>query len=198
MSRTVDVAQAARVLVVEDELRLRTLLQDVIPSLGFRASTAGSAEAALSILQRDPHDIAMLDLNLPGMGGMELFKHIRERWPSMPVVILSAYGTLDDARQAIRMDVVDFVSKPFHLCDIEHALARAQARLDRRSSRLLNPVQTEWDEAHGNTLAEVERQRIIEALDRNDGNRTRAARELGISRRTLHYRLLEYGIGRPE
>jgi DNA-binding NtrC family response regulator len=177
-------------LVVEDERRLRALLVDMIPELGFSVSGTSSAEEAISLLESAPHDIALLDLQLPGMSGMELFELIRKRWPAMQVVILTAFGDLETARRAISLDVVEFLCKPFHLRDVELAFDRARRRCRQLDKRIPNLATPQSDDAI--TLRESEYRQILGALQRHAGNRTAAAEELGISRRTLHYRLAEY------
>ena len=117
-----------RVLVVEDERRLRAVLLEIIPELGFGTSGASSAEEAMSIMNGDPHEILLLDLQLPGMSGMEFFEQVRRRWPGTQVIILTAFGDLAAARQAIHLDVVEFLNKPFHLCDIELAFDQSARR----------------------------------------------------------------------
>lgn len=192
-----------RVLIVEDEPRLRELLTDVIPGMGYPATGVRSAEEALRIMQSDPHDLLLLDLQLPNMGGMEFFEQIRQRWPAAQVIILTGYGNLETARKAIHLDVVDFLSKPCHLKDVEQALERARRRLhsaERESGHrslaesAFENSATDGSDAtkDGVTLWETERQQIVASLRRNAGNRTATAVELGISRRTLHYRLREY------
>jgi DNA-binding NtrC family response regulator len=179
----------ARVLIVEDELRLRELLVDVIPEMGFRAVAVRSAEEAKKLMESDPYEIVMLDLQLPVMGGMDFFEQMRQRWPATQVIILTGFGNLAAAQQAIRLDVVDFLSKPCHLNEVELSLDRAQRRIRETATAPQTPVAPSDD---AQTLADNQRRLIFAALDRHNGNRTAAAAELGISRRTLHYRLREY------
>jgi DNA-binding NtrC family response regulator len=173
---------------------LRELLMDVIPDMGFSAVTARSAEEALRIFEADPSEIIMLDLQLPGISGMELFEQIHKRWPETQVIIMTGFGDLDSARQAIRLNVVDFLTKPFHLRDVEVALDRARNRMA-AELRKSDPTESSATEPPARTLAEAERQVILAALERHGGNRTAAALELGISRRKLHYWLNENGGG---
>jgi DNA-binding NtrC family response regulator len=183
------------VLVVEDEPRMRELLADVVPDMGFRVNAARSAEEALKLMEADPHEIAIVDLNLPGMEGMDFFAIVRERWPKTQVIVLTGFGNLESARQAIRLNVVDFLAKPCHLGDLEVALARAVQRWrgELAAPDTATPVPPPAATAgEAPTLHELERQHILAALSRNGGNRTATAAELGISRRTLHYRLTEY------
>jgi DNA-binding NtrC family response regulator len=186
-----------KVLIVDDEARLRELLLDVIPDMGFPAIAARSAEEAKRLMETDPCDILLLDLRLPLMCGMDFFEYVRVRWPGAQVIILTGFGDIEAARKAIHLDVVDFLSKPCHLQDLEVALNRARERVCNRPpiSPLAHDGKTAallLTDANNATLAESEKRQILAALARNDGNRTAAATELGISRRKLHYRLNEY------
>jgi DNA-binding NtrC family response regulator len=195
--RTLDSIAAAhvQVLVVEDEPRLRALLLDVIPDMGFAVTAARSAEEAGRIMQRQPHDVILLDLQLPGMNGMEFFEKLHERWPATQVIVVTGFGDLEAARRAIRLDVVDFLTKPCHLSDLEVSLERARRRMGKRQASPAATVrkeQPEGGERPAATLKQSERELILAALARNEGNRGATAAELGISRRTLYYRLRQY------
>ena len=186
-----------RVLVVDDEARMRDLLLDVLPEMGFAASAARTAEEAAKLMEAEPREILILDLQLPLMHGMDLFREVRQRWPGTQVIVLTGFGALDAAQAAIRLDVVDFLSKPCHLRDVEVALERARRRLvgaahAHASADLETTDESEQTTEGPETLGEVERQQIMAALDRNGGNRSKAAAELGISRRTLYNRLATY------
>jgi DNA-binding NtrC family response regulator len=188
--------RALRVLIVEDESRLRDLLLDVIPDMGFAATAARTAEDAKRVMEVDPHEIVLLDLRLPDMCGMDFFEFVHGHWPDTQVIILTGFGDLEAAKQAIHLDVVDFLSKPCHLKNVEMALERARRRIwppgEMPSLDIERPVQVAVVKDSPATLRQSERQHILAALSRNDGNRTAAAAELGISRRMLHYRLSEY------
>ena len=175
-----------RALVVEDEPRLRELLADVVPEMGFQTTAVRTGEEALRAMAGDGPEIVLLDLHLPGMGGMEVFAEVRRRWPATQVIVLTAYGDLAAAQGAIRLGVADFLTKPFHLSELEGALDRARRRL--ADVPVVDPPSAERPAV---TLAEAERAAIVAALVRHGGNRTAAAAELGISRRKLHYWLNE-------
>jgi DNA-binding NtrC family response regulator len=188
------------VLVVEDESRLRAMLLRAIRDMDFRPRGVETAEAALEALQGGHFDIVLSDLNLPGMQGMDLCGAIRAKWPDVQVLILTGYGDLDAARQAIRLDVVDFLTKPCALGDLEIAFDRALRRrlhhivprvIDGETGEALGLSEPEPD-ASTRSLHDLEREHIFATLQRNDGNRAAAAEELGISVRTLYYRLNEY------
>jgi DNA-binding NtrC family response regulator len=200
--------EQTRVLVVEDEARLRDVLVTSVSELGYPVSGARSAEEASRMMADDPRDIVVLDLNLPGMEGMEFFEIIRQRWPKTQVMILTGLGDLEAAQRAVRLDVVDFLTKPASLGDLELALNRAWRRhndsirldlLDDDSPRAAVEEENLALSLEGvvsqPSLDDMERAHILAVLDRHRGNRTAAAAELGISLRTLYYRLAEYERG---
>jgi DNA-binding NtrC family response regulator len=183
-----------KVLVVDDEGRLRDVLTRAIASWGFQVAGARSGEEALRLMQTSKFDISILDLNLPGVSGIELFEKFRNVNPGQQVIVLTGFGNLEAARATIRLDVVDFLEKPCPLGELEKSLHRATQRLVRPMPQHLVPAESEPepDDQPVQTLQDVEREHIISALRRNDGNRTATALELGISRRTLQYKLSEY------
>ncbi len=180
------------VLIVEDEPRMRELLNRAVGGWGFDVSVARSGEEALRHAAEEPPHIVLLDLDLPGMGGLETFEKLRANQPDLQAIVLTGVGSLEAARKAIHLDVVEFLTKPAPLGDLEHALDRAIRRLVPAPPPIIpDPTESEPLPA-GQTLAEVERRHILEMLTRHNGNRTVTATELGISRRTLYYKLAEY------
>lgn len=195
-----------RVLIVEDDAKLREMLRRAVRDMDFRVEVAASAEEALELMVAKEFDVALTDLRLPRLSGLDLCRIARERWPTTQMVILTGHGDLEAARRAIHLDVVDFLVKPAPLADIEGALERAMRR--RRASIVSReaPPDMQGDpgaapDADGGAQASVEtprrlrdleREHILDALARHDGNRSATADELGISVRTLYYRLAEY------
>jgi DNA-binding NtrC family response regulator len=177
------------VLIVDDEPRMRDLLLEVVPEMGFDASAVRTAEDAAKAMEAEPREILILDLQLPMTHGMDFFRQVRDRWPATQVIVLTGFGGLEAAQAAIRLDVVDFLSKPCHLREVEVALERAR----RRMAGVLPIGEVEPDD-EPQTLGETERQQIMAALARHAGNKSKAASDLGISRRTLHNRLAAYRL----
>ncbi|HSZ58198.1 MAG TPA: response regulator [Tepidisphaeraceae bacterium] len=181
----------AKVLVVEDEPRLRELLTRALSGWGFATSVARSGEEAIRLTESQPVDIAILDLNLPGKDGLETLRRLRERMPNLQAIVLTGFASIESARQAVHLDVVEFLTKPCHLGELEQALDRALRRIAPTPPAVLDKPDLPPPTA-GMTLDEVERQHILRALHEHDGNRTATATALGISRRTLYYKLEEY------
>jgi DNA-binding NtrC family response regulator len=197
---------AQRILIVEDEPRLREMLLANITEMGMEPSGAASAESALKLLDQQIFATAVVDLNLPGMGGMDLCERIRQRWPLVQLIILTGFGNLESAKRAIRLEAVDFLTKPCGMDDLEAALGRARLRwLDRwlavADYRNPPPEETKDEDATSSNSAspvsavsidDMERKLIFAAIERHDGSREAAAAELGISVRKLYYRLRQY------
>ncbi|HSU67738.1 MAG TPA: response regulator [Tepidisphaeraceae bacterium] len=181
----------ARVLVIEDESRLRELLQRALSGWGFETVVSRSGEEGLRLNDAQPFDIAVLDLNLPGIDGLETLRRLREKVPALQAIIVTGFASIEAAKLAVHLDVVEFLTKPCHLGELEQALDRALRRMAPTPPAILDQPDLPPPSA-GVTLDEVERQHILAALRRNNGNRTATAHELGISRRTLYYKLDEY------
>lgn len=179
-----------RVLVVEDESRLRDMLVRAVNDMGFVATGVASGEAAIRQFEQKPSDIAILDLNLPGVGGMDVFERLRRAQPETQVIILTGFGDLEAAKKAIHFDAVDFLTKPCALGDLEVSLDRARTRLMKTAPELQPPPDP--DASPQNALEVVERNHILSVLEKNHGNRAATAQELGISLRKLYYRLEQY------
>ncbi len=200
MTRCLKPTEETTVLVVEDEPRLRDVLVSSAQECGFRAKAARSAEEAIVIMEQDPCDMVMLDLNLPCMDGLRCFEIVRERWPSTSAVILTGFGTLEAAQRAIQLGVVEFLTKPASLGDIERALHRSwRIRYEVPEDHADNIPLIPTDQANDvsrpefpQTMHEIEYECITAALDRHHGNRAAAAAELGMSTRKLYYRLSQY------
>ena len=189
-------AESQRVLIVEDERRLREMLLASLQEIGMVATGAPTAEASLKLLDQSTFAILIVDLNLPGMGGMELCEIVHRRWPEIQMIILTGFGDMDAARRAIRLDVVDFLTKPCGMDELEVSLARARQRwIDHwKGESHSHPASASPDPAstQSPSVGDMERQLILDALERHDGNREAAALEVGISVRKLYYRLQQY------
>ena len=187
------------VLIVEDEPKLRELLVRMCHELGFTAEAAASGEQGLRLLDENRHGVLIADLNLPGISGLDMIDQIRQREHSkrtpgvtMSVIVLTGFGDLQSAQQAIRLDAADFLTKPCHLGELEKALDRAwrnwrnassaRGPQPQSSSAESGPQRSSQDEAQAEgtlTMEEMERRAIETALARHDGNRRAAADDRG-------------------
>ncbi|MCG6987442.1 MAG: sigma-54 dependent transcriptional regulator [Gemmatimonadetes bacterium] len=113
------------VLVVDDEFRIRRIVEMALSDRGFRVSTAPSAEAAEEVLAKDAVDIVVTDLQLPGRSGLDLLSHVRRTQPDVPVILITAFGTVESAVEAIKAGAYDYVLKPFSVEELEALVVRA-------------------------------------------------------------------------
>jgi DNA-binding response OmpR family regulator len=104
-----------RVLVVEDEATLGEVFRDFLAELGHDPVVVGSAEAALGSLERQPPDAIILDINLPGMSGLDFLQLRPVREAALPIVAISGVATENQARECLRLGALDFVGKPVPL-----------------------------------------------------------------------------------
>ncbi len=138
MSTTRAKEQRATILVVDDEQTFARLIQDHLERAGHTTVGAESAEEALDALSKEAPDLLLLDVHMPGMTGIELLQQLKREERLPPTIVMSAYGELDVALDAVRSGAVDFLSKPFRLPEVELKveLALERARMDRpRSAR---------------------------------------------------------------
>ncbi len=103
----------AVILVVEDDADLRAALCGTLALTGYKTQTASDGFAAIETLQCQSIDMVITDIQMPGMDGHELLKKIKAQWPDMPVMLMTAYGSIQMAVEAMRDGAVDYLSKPF-------------------------------------------------------------------------------------
>ena len=125
------------ILIVDDEQDMLQLLKrSLAPDLNCRIETASSGKEALKAISRSPFDLVLADIKMPGMDGLELLELIKRKTPEVTVVMMTAYGTVDTAVEAMRNGAYDFVTKPF---DHDALIVRLEKALER--SRLLKENQ---------------------------------------------------------
>jgi len=120
-----------KALVIDDERPLRSVLRTSLTSRGFVVEEAGSAEEALEILAQREFDIALLDINMPGMGGLEACRQIREIAPRMGIVMATVRDAEADMVKALEMGADDYVTKPFRFGELVARLHAVLRRTDR-------------------------------------------------------------------
>ena len=116
---------SVRVLIVDDNEVFRRPLQRTLEAAGYEVVAAPSGEDALDVLDRSTVDLVLTDRRLPGMDGVHLTKRIKARHPALPIVVMTAYGTVESAVEARRYGADDYLEKPFETPDLLLALQRA-------------------------------------------------------------------------
>src|ERR1700730_3981363 len=106
------------ILVVEDEAKMRRLLELELADQDFRAQTVADAETALKLLNTNQFDLIVTDLKLPGMSGMEFLQAVKRANAAIPIIIMTAFGTVESAVEAMKIGASDYVLKPFSLAEL--------------------------------------------------------------------------------
>ena len=128
-----------KVLIVDDEPSIRRALRTTFSTLGFDIAEAVTGEQALPLLRASNFDAVLLDINMPGMGGIEACREIRRQFPRLPVLMLTVRDSEDDKVEALEAGADDYVTKPFPIRELV-ARVRAAVRRSQASPRNGNPV----------------------------------------------------------
>ena len=121
--------RSVNVLVVDDDESIRLGCAQVLEAEGYRVSTAADGPSGLEMTSRESFDLVLLDLKLPGLGGMKLLERIRQDNPNTLVIVITGYANIETAVAAMRRGAVDFLPKPF---SSETLVTLAERALDRR------------------------------------------------------------------
>ena len=115
---------SARILVVDDDENLRWVLKTQLEDMGYTTSTAMNGEEALAAIEKEPPALILTDLNMPGVSGMELLDRVRSEYPEVPVVMITAFATVQSAVQAMRAGAYDYLTKPIDFDELALVVSR--------------------------------------------------------------------------
>lgn len=122
------------ILIVDDDASVRRALHTTLNTLGFTTCEAAGGEEALALARTAPHDVVLLDINMPGMDGLETCRQLRLLLPRIAILMLTVRDSVDDKVQALEAGADDYVTKPFHIREltarVRSAVRRAQALED--------------------------------------------------------------------
>lgn len=172
----------ASILVVDDHALFRERLVRALADRGYEAVGAADGEEALLLAREESPECAVVDLRMPGMSGLDVVRELLAIDPTTRVVVLTGYGSVATAVQAIRLGAVDYLAKPAGPEPILAALAGGP------------PAQEPLEETP--SLARVEWEHIQRVLVDSDGNVSEAARRLGLHRRSLQRKLAKAPVPR--
>src|SRR5262249_13740839 len=116
---------SASILVVDDDSGAQRALVQVLKKEGYSVDGASSGALALEKLQEQKTDLLITDIRMERMDGMELMKEVRARWPGMPVIIMTAFASIDTAIRSIHAGAYDYVSKPYEIAELRLTVRRA-------------------------------------------------------------------------
>jgi two-component system response regulator AtoC len=140
-----------RILVVDDEPKMRRVLELMLRGMGHEFGQAGDGIDALAAIDSGHFDLVMTDLRMPRMDGLEFLRELRRRGEDIPVIVLTAYGTIESAVEAMKLGASDYIIRPFELAAVELAVTRALAVsvLHRENRFLRDEISKGWNEFIG-------------------------------------------------
>jgi two-component system response regulator RegA len=166
-------------LLVDDDEFLRERLARALTARGLEVRTAANADEAISTLAEWKPKLAVLDLKMPGRTGLELLREVKQLSPAIQVVLLTGYGSIANAVEALRGGAVGYITKPADADQILEAFRKGAPEQAASDSAIISAP----------SLAEAEWNHIQQVLADCDGNVTRAAEQLQIPRRSLQRKL---------
>ncbi|MFJ7952373.1 response regulator [Lysinibacillus sp. NPDC096418] len=107
-----------RLLIVDDQQGIRLLLNEVLKKEGYATYLAANGIEALSFAEEHELDCVLLDMKIPGMNGIEILKRLKEKWPGLPVFMMTAYGELDIVQEALNLGAIRYFTKPFDIFEV--------------------------------------------------------------------------------
>jgi two-component system response regulator RegA len=169
-------------LLVDDDEVFRTRMARAFVERGYEVTAAHDFDSALAHARIESPELAVLDLKMPGRSGLELVKALLEIDPQTKIVVLTGYGSIATAIDAVRLGATYYLQKPADADEILASFARGQAPP-------LDPPETDY---RAPSLARAEWEHINRVLSDAGGNISEAARRLGIHRRSLQRKLQKY------
>lgn len=174
-------SELGSVLIVEDDLSLRQSLRSTLEAIGFCPAEASSGEEAFLALRHDPFETVLLDINMPGVGGMDTCRRIRQIYPRLPIIMLTVRDLERDKVEALDAGADDYITKPFQFLELTARLRSAIRRYRTTSDDTDRPI----------TIGEV-------TLDPSTRRVTRNGKHIGTTPREfdLLHTLMQHA-GRP-
>lgn len=173
---------APSILIVDDDEVFRTRLARAFADRGYDVSAAGEYGEALTRAREDSPEMAVVDLRMPGPSGLELVRDLKALDPSTRILVLTGYGSIATAIEAVRIGATYYLSKPADVDDILAAFARGEAP----------PLEPPPSDYAAPSLARAEWEHISRVLSDCGGSISEAARRLGLHRRSLQRKLQKY------
>lgn len=167
------VTSKKHLLVIDDEENMRHMLTTLLKKNGYHVDTASDGRAALEILNRNQYDVILCDIKMPNCDGMDFLKTARDRIGETTVVMMSAYGTIDVAVEAMKLGAYDFISKPFKSDEVLLTIKKAEERERLKKENLLLKEQIRKIEEgynFGNMVAKSETMKSVFELSTKAAN----------------------------
>jgi DNA-binding NtrC family response regulator len=126
---------AVTILIADDDFQIRMLLRDRLEASGYRVQLAENGKNCLKVLKENSIDLMLLDLQMPDMGGLDVLKYLKEKSSELPVIVLTAHGTIEQAVEAMKLGATDFLPKP---CKPDHLMLVIRKTLNQKDLQAEN------------------------------------------------------------
>ena len=174
------------ILLVDDDERLRSRVARAFDERGYETYQAGGYDEAVAIASAESPELAVVDLRMPGKSGLEVVRELHRIDPVTKIVVLTGYGSIATALEAVRLGATHYLTKPADIDEVIAGFQRGDAPPVER------PSIAEGEAPETPSLARVEWEHIQRVLTDCDGNITKAAERLGIHRRSLQRKLAKF------
>ena len=156
-----DNMESKKILIIDDEEGMRHMLKLMLEREGYKAVTAEKGEEGLEILEKEIFDLILCDIRMPGMDGMAFLNEIKNRGIESTIIMMSAYGTVDTALEAMKRGAYDYISKPFKTDEVILTLKKAEERERLRRENLMLKGELKKEYQFGNLIAKSEKMLAI-------------------------------------
>jgi DNA-binding NtrC family response regulator len=160
------------ILIVDDQEEIREVCLKLVHSLGYQGTTVATAGEALKLMEETPADILLTDIRLPDMSGIDLLRRVRERHPSLPVLIMTAYASVGTAVQAMKLGAADYITKPFDSEELRILLDAHVRRLHLEHENRMLKEQLKTRSGYANLIgASPQMQKVFRLISKVSQNR---------------------------
>lgn len=122
--------ESLRVLIVDDEEDLVQALEERLNLRGIKATGVTSGADALGLIHTEPYDVLLVDVRMPGIGGLQVIRQVKAELPSLEVILLTGHGSVEDAEEGMRLGAFEYLTKPVNIDDLIEVLRQAAGRRD--------------------------------------------------------------------
>ncbi len=185
-----DASPKPSVLLVDDDERLRSRMARAFEQRGYEAQQADGYDGAVAVAELESTEYAVVDLRMPGKSGLDLVRELHRIDPATKIVVLTGYGSIATALEAVRLGATHYLTKPADVDEVIAAFGRSDTPTDPEAAT----AESETPETP--SLARVEWEHIQRVLTDCGGNITKASERLGIHRRSLQRKLSKFPMPR--
>ena len=123
-----------RIMIIEDDEAMRSLLEDFFEEEGFETDSASNGADALRILSKDPLDLIVTDIRMPGLTGLDILPRLRRLKPETPIIVMTAFGSEDVRRRSLERGATTYLEKPIHLSQLRTLIHEMISEKEKRVS----------------------------------------------------------------